>query len=117
MTTEFSWRAVFINGPCAGSADRVFAVGPPWAEMRLAPIRPDPHGWTIVGGDGIPELDDAPARVPWTGEVAYRLVSTGPDPAGEDELVAEYGYVSPGPRVEDVYPPPPGGVGYRYHGD
>lgn len=88
-----TWRATFVDGPC--HRDHVFLVGPPWRELILAPM-PEPHGWTIVAGDGIPELDDAPARVPWTGEVTYRLVAErGVDSDGD--LVVEYGVVEPCP--------------------
>ena len=71
--TEPGWVAEFRDGPAAGGPAHVFFVGDPWQEIRLAPM-PDPHGWTIVGGDGIPDPDIPHRQLePWDGETTYRL--------------------------------------------
>ena len=66
------WIATFRDGPLAGQDhDRIFAVGPIWEEIVLMkPRSRDLDYWVIVGGDGIPADAD---RVPWEGEVIYRL--------------------------------------------
>ena len=87
------WRAVFEGGPAQGSADRIFAVGEPWREMRVVWSGRQTAGWMLVGGDGIDSPDDpGPA---WEGEVTYRLVRVElGDVVGEPGAVA---YYSPAP--------------------
>jgi hypothetical protein len=66
------WVATFLDGPLTDHEhDRAFAVGPVWHTIILAPIRVEQHGWTIVGGDGIPEYGEP--REAWDGEVTYAL--------------------------------------------
>lgn len=72
LQTTGPWIATFRDGPLADQDhDRVFAVGPIWEEIVLMqPRSSDLDYWVIVGGDGIPaDLE----RVPWEGEVTYRL--------------------------------------------
>jgi hypothetical protein len=70
-TTPMPWCARFLGGPLAGSPERVFAVGPVWSEIKLAPMPPEVKvDWAIVGGTGIPDDDEAG---PWPGEERYVL--------------------------------------------
>lgn len=77
------WVATFRDGPLADqSSDRVFAVGPIWQEIELAPL--SRHGYVIVGGSNMP------ASEPWPGMVRYRLADVLPMAAGHGEPVAYY---------------------------
>jgi hypothetical protein len=79
------WIATFRDGPLADhDHDRVFAVGPIWEEMVLVEL-PGLQGWQIVAGDGIPHV-----RVPWEGEVAYRLDGVVGMAGADGEPVAYY---------------------------
>ena len=61
-----AWRARFRNGPCEGSAERHFCVGPVAVALTLMPDpREDVEGWVLVGIDGTqPEH-------PWPDQVRY----------------------------------------------
>lgn len=109
------WIATFRNGPLAGNEhDRIFAVGDPWQEIRLAPM-PAPHGWQIVGGDGIPDPDIPHWKVvPWDGEVTYRLLETVTMAGMHGEPVACYGLVNDAPAPA---PPARDPDTNRYWGD
>lgn len=91
------WIASFRDGPLTGQDnDRVFAVGPVWEEIVLVQVPRDPHQpmnpwadhWQIVGGDGIPPFETE--RVPWEGEVTYRLAEVWPLEDAMCEKVAYY---------------------------
>jgi hypothetical protein len=91
------WIATFRDGPLADHEhDRVFSVGPIWRSIVLVQLPRDPHQpmnpwhnrWTIVAGDGIGELDTP--RVPWEGEVSYRLADVIPMAGMDGEPVAYY---------------------------
>jgi hypothetical protein len=110
IDTRQSWVAHFVGGPLEGTVDRVFVVGPVWAEIKLAPMPPETAvDWAIVGGTGIPDDDEATR---WPGEVRYSLAEVV---EAEDELIewfAFYRYLVPS------YMPPdrPSDRG-RYWGD
>jgi len=91
------WIATFRDGPLADRPpDRVFAVGPIWEEIVLVQFPRNPHqpmnpwagGWSIVGGDGIPTFETE--RVPWDGEVVYRLDEVISEAGVDGEPVAYY---------------------------
>jgi hypothetical protein len=83
------WIATFRDGPLADQEhDRVFAVGPIWEQIVLMqPKSSDLDYWVIVGGDGIPTDD---VRVPWEGEVIYRLADVIGMAGADGEPVAYY---------------------------
>lgn len=83
-----SWIATFQDPPLDDHRhDRIFGVGPVWRRITLVEM-PGPHGWTIVAGDGIPDFHTP--RVPWDGEVTYRLTNVVPLAGGDGEPVAYY---------------------------
>jgi hypothetical protein len=91
-----SWVARFRDGPAADSPERVFAVGPVWQRIQLTPM-PDPHGWTISGGDQMPWRTSEP----WPGEVTYHLVELvldADDPGAGDRIA----YYELAPTTSDI---------------
>jgi hypothetical protein len=93
VEVEGPWAAHLVDGPAVSEADRLWAVGPIWREIRLAPMPPSAargEHWVIVGGSGIP--DDEPDVPPWPGEVSYQLVEVFEafHPDVEVEFVAFY---------------------------
>jgi hypothetical protein len=84
------WEAHFEDGPRKGDK-RVWAVGPVWKEIRVAPTGPlSKLRWFISGGDGI---SPAPPGVPgaWPEEIRYVLVSTKHKRIeGQMMVIAEY---------------------------
>jgi hypothetical protein len=80
------WAARLVGGPAADDGrDHIWAVGPIWATLIMRRL-PGPFGWTIVGGDGIP--DDGYVHEP--GDETYLLAeiteALSPDLPGLDWL-------------------------------
>jgi hypothetical protein len=80
--SRMTWRARFLDGPCVRQ-EHVWAVGPPWQEIRLAKLGAFPGTeFKIVGGDGIPGSAE-----PWPTEAHYLLDRLEDD---QGETVAWY---------------------------
>lgn len=89
LRTAGPWIATFADGPLAGAHhDRMFAVGPIWEEIVLVELGTRAGEWSIVGGDGIPEFETE--RVPWEGEVTYRLDAVERGAGVDGEPIASY---------------------------
>lgn len=82
------WIARFRDGPHRDT-QRVWAVGPIWQQIVIAPL-PHRKSWFIARGDGIPPFPgDEPE--PWPGEVEYKLASTRvARESGESVMIATY---------------------------
>jgi hypothetical protein len=63
--TRETWVARFRNGPCAGSAERHFCVGPVAHRLTLMPHPSGRDGWALVG------IDELQPDVPWPEQVVY----------------------------------------------
>ena len=90
------WVATFADGPHKGER-RVWAVGPVWQEIRLAPLPGHSKRSFVAGGDGIPEprdptgQDDGWKPEVWPDETLYQLRSTKKTrELGEPTMVATY---------------------------
>ena len=87
------WCAKLMGGPARDGRDHLWAVGPVWAKIIVRHL-PGPFGWTIVGGDGIP--DDGYVAEP--GDQTYLLAEIAeafePDLPGL-EWIGLYRWVRP----------------------